>query len=234
MKDSTRIICALAIMAGLCMIGLMLPQAVKEFRSYERTVNVKGLCEKEVPVDKVIWPITYKIVGDDIAEVYADIEAKKARVISFLRDGGIPDEEITVSSPGISDKFAQEYGGNERRFRYVVTNVVTVCSRDVDKVLGLIDRQASLIKDGIVLETEWGSAPVFSFEGLNDIKPEMIEEATKNAREAAQKFAADSGSKIGKIKEANQGTFSISDRDSNTPQVKSVRVVTYVTYYLKR
>ena len=74
----------------------------------------------------------------------------------------------------------------------------------------------------------------FKFEGLNEIKPGMIEEATKNAREVGEKFAKDSGSRLGKIKTANQGTFSITDRDSNTPEIKKVRVVTSVTYYLKR
>lgn len=234
MKDSTRIICAAAIMLGLMVVGFMMPQAVKEFRSYERTVNVKGLCEREVPADKVIWPMSYNVVGDDIMRVYSEIETKNAVILKFLKDGGIDPADVTVGRPSISDKFAQEYGSNDRMFRYVSTNVITVCSKDVDKVLALMADQASLIKDGITFQTGWNAEPTFSFEGLNDIKPEMIEEATKNAREAAQKFASDSGSRIGKIKEANQGTFSISDRDSNTPQIKSVRVVTYVTYYLKR
>ena len=111
---------------------------------------------------------------------------------------------------------------------------MTVCTKDVDKVLALMASQNKLLRAGITLEDDWESRPEFSFEGLNDVKPEMIEEATKNAREVALKFAKDSDSRLGKIKQATQGTFSISDRDSNTPQIKNVRVVTNVTYYLTR
>jgi hypothetical protein len=105
----------------------------------------------------------------------------------------------------------------------------------VDAVLALMGKQSELLKKGIVTggSNQWENPVDFRYEGLNDIKPEMIEEATRNAREAANKFANDSGSRLGKIKTANQGTFTIEDRDSNTPYIKKVRVVTSVTYYLK-
>lgn len=221
-------------MVGLMFLGAMLPQAVKQFRSYERTVNVKGLCEKEVPADKVIWPLAFKAVGDNLEPLNAEIDRKTAEIKKFLTDGGINPSEITVSLPSISDKFTQEYGSNDRRYRYVAKEIVTVCTKDVDKVLALMSSQNKLLRAGITLEDDWESRPEFSFEGLNDVKPEMIEEATKNAREVALKFAKDSDSRLGKIKQATQGTFSISDRDSNTPQIKNVRVVTNVTYYLTR
>ena len=221
-------------MVGLMFLGAMLPQAVKQFRSYERTVNVKGLCEKEVPAAKVIWPLAFKAVGDNLEPLNAEIDRKTAEIKKFLTDGGINPSEITVSLPSISDKFTQEYGSNDRRYRYVAKEIVTVCTKDVDKVLALMASQNKLLRAGITLEDDWESRPEFSFEGLNDVKPEMIEEATKNAREVALKFAKDSDSRLGKIKQATQGTFSISDRDSNTPQIKNVRVVTNVTYYLTR
>ena len=221
-------------MVGLMFLGAMLPQAVKQFRSYERTVNVKGLCEKEVPAYKVIWPLAFKAVGDNLEPLNAEIDRKTAEIKKFLTDGGINPSEITVSLPSISDKFTQEYGSNDRRYRYVAKEIVTVCTKDVDKVLALMASQNKLLRAGITLEDDWESRPEFSFEGLNDVKPEMIEEATKNAREVALKFAKDSDSRLGKIKQATQGTFSISDRDSNTPQIKNVRVVTNVTYYLTR
>lgn len=221
-------------MVGLMFLGAMLPQAVKQFRSYERTVNVKGLCEKEVPADKVIWPLAFKVVGDNLEPLNAEIDRKTAEIKKFLTDGGINPSEITVSLPSISDKFTQEYGSNDRRYRYVAKEIVTVCTKEVDKVLALMASQNKLLRAGITLEDDWESRPEFSFEGLNDVKPEMIEEATKNAREVALKFAKDSDSRLGKIKQATQGTFSISDRDSNTPQIKNVRVVTNVTYYLTR
>jgi hypothetical protein len=232
--DKGKLFSGLAIMLGLIVLGLCLPKAVKEFKSYDRTVNVKGLCEKEVKADKVIWPLAFKTSGNDLNAVYSEIDRNTRTITDFLKEGGISENEITVSAPSISDKYANEYGTNDRLYRYVATSIITVCTNDVDKVLSLMDKQSSLMRKGIPLYTDWETQTIFSFEGLNDIKPEMIEEATKNAREVAVKFAKDSESKLGKIKSANQGTFSIEDRDSNTPSIKKVRVVTNVTYYLTK
>lgn len=232
--ENSRIYSALAIMVGLIVIGVMIPKAVNDFRSFERTVDVKGLCEREVKADKVIWPVVYKVMANDIQEIYSQIDRNNALIVAFLQKGGITEEEISVSIPQISDKFANEYGSNDRTFRYISTNVITVCTEKVDEVLDLMSKQSLLLKKGIVTSGErWENPVEFKYEGLNDIKPEMIEEATRNAREAAEKFAKDSDSSLGKIKTANQGTFTISERDSNTPHIKKVRVVTSVTYYLK-
>lgn len=220
-------------MAGLVVLGIMIPTAVSKYRSFDRTVNVKGLCEKEVKADKVIWPIVYKVMSDNIQSIYSQTDAGNAVIVDFLVSGGIPQDEITVSVPQISDKLANEYGDNNRAFRYIAKNVVTVYTSDVDKVLALMANQSELLKKGVVAAgNDWENPVEFKYEGLNEIKPEMIEEATQNAREAAEKFAKDSDSGLGKIKTATQGTFTIEDRDSNTPYIKRVRVVTSVTYYL--
>ena len=232
MEKKANFWAGVAVCIGLVIAGAMLPAAVGKFRAADRTVSVKGLCEREVPADKVIWPIQYKSIGNDLTTVISDLEKKNLAIVEFLKQGGVPEEEITTSRPSISDKYAMEYGNADRQFRYVATSTVTVCSLDVEKVLGLMKEQNKLLRLGIVPQDSWGNTAVFSFEGLNDIKPEMIQEATKNAREVAQKFAADSDSKLGKIRSANQGTFSIVDRDMNTPQIKKVRVVTNVVYYL--
>lgn len=232
--DKGKFYSGLFIMVGLVVLGLMIPRAVEKYRSYDRTVNVKGLCEKEVKADKVIWPIVYKVMSNDIQSIYAQIDAGNAVIVEFLKTGGMSQDEITVSVPQISDKFANEYGGNDRAYRYIATNVVTVYTSEVDKVLALMAQQSDLLKKGVVtVANSWENPVEFKYEGLNDIKPAMIEEATKNAREAALKFAKDSDSALGKIKTANQGTFTIEARDSNTPYIKKVRVVTSVTYYLK-
>ncbi len=221
-------------MTGLIVLGMMIPRAVSKYRSFDRTVNVKGLCEKEVMADKVIWPVVYKVMANDIQSVYDQTDGNNAVILSFLESGGIADSEITVSVPSISDKFANEYGSNDRAYRYIATSVITVCTDKVDEVLALMSRQAELLKKGIVTGgNSWENPVEFKYEGLNDIKPQMIEEATRNAREAAQKFAKDSDSRLGKIRTASQGTFTIENRDSNTPYIKKVRVVTSVTYYLK-
>lgn len=233
--DKSKAFNGLFIMIGLIFLGIMIPQAVGKFRDYDRIVNVKGLCEKEVKADKVIWPVVYKVMSNDIQSIYEQTDRNNKAIIEFLKSGGITEAEITVSVPAISDKFASEYGNNDRAYRYISKNVITVCTSNVDAVLALMSGQSELLKKGVVTDAanQWENPVEFKYEGLNDIKPEMIEEATRNAREAAQKFAKDSESRLGKIKTANQGTFTIENRDSNTPYIKKVRVVTSVTYYLK-
>ncbi len=232
--DKGKFYSGLFIMVGLVMLGMMFPRAVEKYRSYDRTVNVKGLCEKEVKADKVIWPVVYKVMANDIQSIYDQTDGSNAVIMDYLKAGGIDASEITVSVPQISDKFANEYGNNDRAYRFIATNVITVCTDKVDDVLALMSRQSDLLKKGIVTGgNTWENPVEFKYEGLNEIKPAMIEEATMNAREAAEKFAKDSESRLGKIKTANQGTFTIENRDSNTPYIKKVRVVTSVTYYLK-
>lgn len=233
--DKGKFFSGLFIMAGLVVLGMMIPRAVEKYRSYDRIINVKGLCEREVKADKVIWPVVYKVMANDVQSIYDQTDAYNAQIISFLEAGGIKAGEITVAVPQISDKLANEYGDNNRAFRYIAKNVITVCTSDVDAVLALMSKQSELLKKGIVTggSNEWENPVEFKYEGLNEIKPSMIEEATVNAREAAEKFAKDSDSRLGKIKTASQGTFTIENRDSNTPYIKKVRVVTSVTYYLK-
>ena len=232
--DKGKFFSGLCVMIGLVVLGMMFPRAVEKYRSYDRTVNVKGLCEKEVKADKVIWPVVYKVMANDIQSIYDQTDKSNAVIVEYLKAGGIDASEITVSVPQISDKFANEYGNNDRAYRYIATNVITVCTDKVDDVLGLMSKQSDLLKKGIVTGgNTWENPVEFKYEGLNEIKPAMIEEATMNAREAAEKFAKDSQSRLGKIKTANQGTFTIENRDSNTPYIKKVRVVTSVTYYLK-
>ena len=228
MENKGNFLAGLAIMVGLICVALSIPKAVSVFNSSKRSVSVRGLCEREVPADKVIWPLSYNIAGDDLSQLYRQLEANNATIREFVKKGGIEDSEISTS-----DVFTQEYGGNNRRFRYVVKSTTTVSTNKVDNVLALMNDQSELIRKGITLSSDWDSRPTFSFEGLNEIKPEMIEEATKNARATAQKFADDSGSHLGKILNATQGYFTIDDRDSNTPQIKRVRVFTNVDYSLK-
>ena len=232
--DKGKFFSGLCVMIGLVVLGMMFPRAVEKYRSYDRTVNVKGLCEKEVKADKVIWPVVYKVMANDIQSIYDQTDGSNAIIVEYLKAGGIDASEITVSVPQISDKFANEYGNNDRAYRYIATNVITVYTDKVDDVLNLMSKQSDLLKKGIVTDgNSWENPVEFKYEGLNEIKPAMIEEATMNAREAAEKFAKDSDSRLGKIKTANQGTFTIENRDSNTPYIKKVRVVTSVTYYLK-
>ena len=232
--DKGKFYSGLCIMAGLVILGIMIPTAVMKYRSFDRTVNVKGLCEKEVMADKVIWPIVYKQAGNDLSELYSRVKDMNTVIIKFLKDAGVADDEITTNAPSILDTQTNLYG-ERKEYRYIVTAGVTVCSEKVELMVKLQTEQAKLYEKGIPvgMGENWSYPTTYSFTGLNDIKPAMIEEATINARQAAEKFAKDSNSKLGKIKNATQGQFTVADRDGNTPYIKNIRVVTNVVYYLK-
>lgn len=219
---------------GMIILGISLYATVGNLKSYDRCVTVKGLCEKEVMADKVIWPIIYKHGGNELGSLYSAVQNMNNTIIEFLHEAGITDEEITVNSPSILDTRTNIY--NDRKdYNYIVTAGVTVCSEKVELVVKLQTEQSKLYEKGIPvgMADNWAYPTTYSFTGLNEIKPAMIEEATVNARQAAEKFAKDSNSKLGKIKTATQGQFTVSDRDNNTPYIKNVRVVTNVVYYLK-
>lgn len=220
------------IVSGMVCLGIALVVAVSTFKSYDRTVSVKGLCEREVQADRAIYPVAFRESGDDLERIYASVARKNEAIIAYLKSYGFSDGEITVGLPQVSDRDVEGY--TQRSVRYVVTSVVTLYTTRVDQVVEMSGRLSELNRKGIVLAADnWSFQPTYLFEGLNAVKPEMIEEATANAREAAQKFADDSGSRLGKIRTAAQGQFTISDRDANTPYIKKVRVVTSVDYYLK-
>ena len=225
-----------SIVLALSIIGLgaFLYSAIIGVKDRERFINVRGLAEQEVKADYVIWPIVFKEVGNDLSALYETVQTKTQALEKFLSENGISKDEIGNASPDITDSESELYNNEKRPYRYVATVVVTVASKNVDKIRELMGKQGELLKQGIAFsEGDYRYRKVYSFNGLNNIKPAMIEEANKNARTAAQKFATDSGSKLGKIKSATQGQFSIEDRDENTPFIKKVRVVTNVHYFLE-
>ena len=225
-------ILAIGIAAGCWLLGSAVDHGVQSIINRDRVVTVKGLAEQQVLADHVIWPISYRELGNDLQQVYAQVERRAHQVVQFLQAAGIDASEITIATPNVNDAQADSYGGQKRIYRYSLTQTVTVSTDKVDVVNALKSRQRELIRQGITLTTDYDYRTMYQFTGLNAIKPQMIETATRNAREAAQKFAADSGSALGKIRRANQGQFSIYDRDSNTPYIKNVRVVTTVEYFL--
>jgi hypothetical protein len=175
----------------------------------------------------------YKDLGNDPAVLYTNMKQKNEAILKFLRSKGITDDEINIVPPEVIDLQAERYTPTNVLYRYNATGVITVISTDVKKIRALMNEQTELLQQGIAITGgDYRYNVTYEFTGLNDIKPQMIEEATVNARAAAEKFAKDSDSKLGKIKNASQGQFSIIDRDSNTPYIKTVRVVTTVNYYL--
>lgn len=231
---TNKVIIASALLAvGLLALGLCIRGGLKSFNDSQRIVEVRGLSEREVPADQVTWPISFKLTGNELPAVYAQVSSTNNVIVEFLRANGIAEKDISVSAPQVNDLSADRYNSQPIPFNYSVTSVVTVSSSQVDKVRQLINRQGELLQKGIPISTDYSNPITYKFTGLNSIKPEMIAEATRNAREAAEKFANDSESKIGKIKEARQGQFEVNDRDNYTPYIKTVRVVTKLVYYLE-
>lgn len=222
---------AIVTITAVIIAGLFLLWSVCKFKSYDQTVSVRGLCEREVKADVAIYPVVYKLRSNDMEQIYRDVNSNNHIVIDFLKEYGFTDDEITIGAPSI---YENDGWKKDNASRYTATIAITVYTHKIDSVLSLRSNLLALIGKGVVLSTDNWSYPVqYEFNALNDIKPEMIEEANKNARAAAEKFAKDSDSKLGKIQNATQGLFSIEDRDQYTPQIKTVRVITYVSYYLK-
>lgn len=222
------------IFLGLAFLGFFLGTSAIKFKEYERTVTVKGLSENEYPADVVLWPIQFSAAGNDLAGLYESIERDADKIIVFLKDNGFEEQEINESLPGIVDKLAQGYDKSKIEFRYSATQTITVYSNKIEPVRSTMNKLAELGKEGVALTTAGGyqSATEYLFTRLNEIKPSMVEEATTKAREVAEKFAKDSNSRLGKIKKATQGQFSINDRDKNNPHIKKIRVVSTIEYYL--
>lgn len=231
---TSAIVLGLSLILGLSSLGYLLGSFAVTVKEYERTVTVKGLAEQEHTADIVIWPIQYTAADNDLSALYATLDENNASIRTFLQSSGLPEDAVSLSPPAITDRLAQSYGdGSRAEFRYTATQALTVYSSEIALVRGLMSSLSDLGREGIVFSgAEYHLQPEYLFTRLNDIKPAMIEEATREARAAAIKFADDSNSELGKIKNAAQGQFSISDRDRNNPHIKNVRVVVSVEYYL--
>jgi hypothetical protein len=237
---------------GLIVSGWVLGAQIKATRLSDRYVTVKGLVERKVKSDLAIWSLSYKEAGDDLSLVYAKTEADKKTVLQFLDQQGIESSEIELGVVRVVDTQANEYGGGNRALhRYIVDQQITVRTPRVDQVAAAAQKTMLLLQKGIVFNSNPGQGLSYKFTALNSIKPDMITEATRNARAAADRFASDSGSNVGSIRQANQGVFSILSADqgsgtnesgeaggeifsADTSLVKTVRVVTTVEYYLEK
>lgn len=231
-----RILSSAIVALGIVLLGIFLKAGMDNFTEKDRKVTVKGLAEKEVKADKVTWPIITKEIGNDLPELYDRIAAKQKTIRQFLLSNGIQPSEISTGAPKVIDMNAEQYSGNDKPYRYNVTVVVTVTSTHVDHVRQIIARQGELLKQGVaVVAGDYDAANNVSYQltSFKKMKPQMMTEAIENAEQTAQQFAKNSYSKLNKIVSADQGQFSIDDRDANTPYIKRVRIVTTVTYSLK-
>ena len=233
-QPGTELSLAIGVIVASLILTFGLYASIEKFKQFERVVRVKGLSEREFKADVVIWPIQFVSASNNLEGLYEQMEANADKIRAYLLLNGLAAEELSQSAPAITDRSAQQYGNNDGKvYRYTAEQTVTVYSNRVDEVRALMSSLSDLGKQGIVfVGNSYQSQVEFLFNRLNEVKPAMIEEATKKAREVAQKFAQDSQSELGKIKHASQGQFSIRARDKNNPHIKIVRVVTTVEYYL--
>ncbi len=234
-KKQNFFIAGLFISLGLIISATIISKTLIEIKSSERVVKVKGLATREVDANLVIWPITCNEVSNNLKSINTKLLQNKKTIIDFLVAEGFQLNEISVATPQIKDNQATEYYSNNKNpYRYFGKLTVTLRSNKVQKAKESMLKVNKLIDKNIVIApNNYEHQIEFIYTELNKIKPAMIEEATINARKSADKFAKDSGSELGKIKTANQGQFSILNRDRNTPDKKIVRVVSTIVYYLE-
>ena len=217
---------------GLIAGGYLLGDGLTRAKASDRSVTVRGLAEKEVTADLATWTISYSASATDLASAQSSVDRDTASIRSFFKDLGFPDDTLQPTGVNVSHYVSE---GNPQ---FSVRQRMTLRSTDINRAQAAVRRQFELVRRGVMLEE--GSGMSYTFTGLNDIKPEMVAAATKDARASAEQFAKDSGTSVGTIKSATQGYFSIEARDgenagwgvSDTP-FKKVRVVTTVDFYLR-
>ncbi|MFQ7113046.1 SIMPL domain-containing protein [Hallella bergensis] len=233
MKNS-RLYESAIIAFGIIVLGLCIRWGIDDFANKDRKVTVKGLAEREVEADKVTWPVVFQEMGNELPALYDRIAQKQQTIKAFLMKNGVKASEMQVNAPKVVDMNADRYSVNQKPYRYNITSTITVTSRNVKGVRAIISRQGELLKQGIaIVGGDYDSQIEYEYVSFQGMKPKMMQEAIANARTTAEQFAKNSDSNLNKIVSADQGQFSIEDRDRNTPYIKKVRVVTTVTYSLK-
>lgn len=225
---------ALVLAAGVASLGLL------QSKRADRFVTVKGVAEQDVEADLVVWPIAVSVTADDLGAAQRELDAALEEVFTFLDGFGVDSTAIALQGTQVTDRVAERYSRLEPgQLRYIVSATFSVRSEDLTAVEAAYAAVGRLVARGVPLSSPGGYGelrPTFVFTRLNDVKPGMIAAATASAREAAEQFALDSGSRLGGIRRANQGVFEILSRTPGVPEpferFKRVRVVTTIEYYL--
>ena len=230
MEKGNRIIEAAIVALGLVIMGYCLKAGIDNFVNKDRQVTVKGLSENEVPANTVTWPLTFSQQGNDLPTLYQSVNRTRDIIVRFIKDNGLSEDEITFNSPSVYDRTSNMWNENKSPYRYQMTAGITVKTKKVDEVRKASGQIGDLLNQGIAIDEGYIN---YDFTDFQEMKLKMMQEAIKNAEQAALQFAENSNSRLGGIMQATQGTFSIEDRDDTTPYIKKLRVVTTVTYSLK-
>lgn len=225
-----NILAGALIALGLSIAGLFIYCGISKYAGKDRAVSVKGLSTREVEADYAIWPLAYGWNGNDLPALYERIEQVTKRVKKHLLALGFEESDIRQGAISVNDNWSSYYGDHRPEYKYTLSTSLIVSTDKVKLVVASQGKESELLKEGIIVKTEsWNLN--YQYNGLPELKPSMIEEATQNARAVAQKFADDAHCSLGSIRRANQGQFSIED-DQYQPWIKHVRVVTTVDYIL--
>ena len=220
-------------------LGYFLGNGIQNFNRHERVISVRGLAEKEVDSNVAVWKIQFNVSSNQMQDVKSQLPIAQQAVQDFLIEQGFSPEELTKGAQ-IKDREAAEYG-SEKGMRFVASAYYSVKTDQVAKVESAEQKIDDILKKGVVVT---GSQKNFYFTNLNDIKPEMLDEATRNARQAAEGFSKSMSVQVGKMKSASQGVFSVENplgaeggyeygSSSGSTLKKKVRVVTQVEFYVE-
>lgn len=230
MKTLHILIVSFALIVSAATLACGMSKIVKA----NRNVSVRGLAEREVPADMATWRVSFSVSGNDLPTLQREILSKTKIVLDFLGEYDLNESDYSVLSPEITDTTTNIYLDQSRRqFNYIAKQTVLVRTEKVSNVKAASIDTIDLMGKGVAISSDYDNSVKYEFNGLNEIKPEMIADATKNALLAAEQFAHDSGSKVGKIMSASQGLFSIEDAAVGLEDIKNVRVVTTVVYSIR-
>lgn len=239
-RSKSRLLSALLVAFGLLSAGFFPGYYYYKTKMEANFVTVKGLAEMNVKADLAVWKIKFVTTNNDLLAAQQEIARQKSAIVAFLQKKGLQTSEISEGRVETNDLMANPYrSSNDMTSRYILSQVITVRSVNVDTVEQALRDNGELVAAGIIFDSQsYGSPVSYIFTKLNDIKPQMLEEATKNAAEAAAEFAKSSNSRVGRIRTANQGVFSILPAEE-TPDAmqsqqinKKVRVVSTIQYWL--
>lgn len=236
-----RILAAFLLAVGLVLAGFGVAKGLERFRMADRTITVKGLAEKDVDSDYAVWTLSFRRAGNEFGTVQKALAEDRDRVAAFLKELGFGDAEIEIRPLQVQDLFAREYAQSNQPLRFNGVGRVVVKTARVQAVESAALAVDPLIQAGVQLtggEDGPGGGPRFELRGFNDVKAPLLADATRNAREQAQKFAAEAGAQLGPLKNANQGVITISGTggrgmDDSGSRTKRLRVVSTFEYELR-
>jgi len=246
MQATAAMLAGIVLAAGLAVGGIAIGRGIARFKSEVRTVTVKGLVEREVQADQAEWRLAFRRAGNALPQLYDELRSDRDAVTAFLHEHGFKDAELELQPTQVVDKLAQDYGGDGRqaKLRYVLSTAVMVRTKNVAAVQAALAASDALVRAGVLIDTgDTGNAnPRYIVSRFNDLRPELLAQATRNARDTARQFAADSGAKVGRIVSANQGAIRIFGSDghdesapyspTSTPR-KEIRVVSTFEFALE-